>query len=109
MPLLYGVHQTLEAEADRILHDALAPIKSMEAKKDILTPWKLKDRKDREVLVASGVPDAAIRQGNFHRAWNRNQPYLNSRGTLVPSRRYEANVHNDNRADEFGDHDSWEE
>ena len=109
MPLLYGVHKGLEDEANRLIRESLFGVTSMEAKKDILTPWKEQDRKNKEILVSGGVPDAAIRQGNYHRAWNRHQPHLNSRDCITPGRRYEVVAQDDNRADEFGDHDSWGE
>jgi hypothetical protein len=83
----YGVHQALEAEANRIIKESMIGITSQSAKSDILTPWKEKDRRDREVYTESGVPDAAVRKGIYHRAYNPASPHLNSRdGVAVGSR-----------------------
>jgi hypothetical protein len=75
----YGVHAGLEAEANRIIKESMAGVTSQSAKSDILTPWKEKDRRDREVYTDMGVPDAAVRRGMYHRAWNATSPHLNSR------------------------------
>lgn len=79
----YGVHQALEAEANRIIKESMAGVTSQSAKSDILTPWKEKDRRDREVYTDGGVPDAAVRKGMYHRAWNQSSPHLNSRDGVV--------------------------
>ena len=79
MPLRRGVHRPLEDEATRLIMKSLEGVTSMEAKKDILTPWKEADRHRREILVASGFPDRSIRQGMYHRVWNSRQTHLNSR------------------------------
>lgn len=74
----YGVHQQLEEAADEILFPALAKITSQADKKDVLTPWKEKDRRRREVYVPSGTPDLSARVGYFHRAYNFRSAHLNS-------------------------------
>lgn len=76
--LHYGVHHELEAAADELIRESLAGVTSQTAKRDILTPWKMKDRLNREVYVKSGSPDAALREGNFHRSYNPAYPHLNS-------------------------------
>jgi hypothetical protein len=80
------VHKPLEEEADRILAEQLKGQTKHSEKADILTPWKLKDRRSREVYVTSGTPDAALRVGIFHRELS--LPRLNSRlGHAPPPRR----------------------
>lgn len=84
----YGVHRTLEDEADRLIRESLAGVTSQAAKKDILTPWKEKDRRDREVYTESGTPDPSNRAGMYHRAYNPNSRHLNSRdGTATRGQR----------------------
>lgn len=81
-----GVHKPLEEEADRILAEQLKTQTKHSEKADILTQWKLKDRRSREVYVTSGMPDASLRVGIFHRSLS--LPRLNSRlGHAPPSRR----------------------
>jgi hypothetical protein len=90
--------------------ESLKGVTSMSAKSDILTPWKEQNRKDRELLVSSGMPDSAIRMGMFHRKWNRDQPHLNSRDGITSARRRETSLAafvDDYRVDEFGDHDNF--
>lgn len=74
-----GVYLALEEEANRLLHDMLAGIKSHGDKRDVLTPWKDKDRRSREVYVPSGTPDPSNRMGMYHRAFNAKHQHLNSR------------------------------
>ena len=83
----FGVHPTLEAEADRLIRQSLVGVNSHQAKSDILTPWKLQDRRRREVLVSTGTPDPAVRIGMFHRRLNTQHPHLNSRGGVYPAMR----------------------
>jgi len=84
----YGVHRPLEDEANRLIRESLVGVTSQAEKKDILTPWKEKDRREREVYTESGTPDAAARSGMYHRAWNPSMPHLNSRdGTAFRGRR----------------------
>lgn len=85
--LRYGVNKALEAVADQLLHDSLVGVTSMEEKKDILTPWKQKDRLDHEVYLPSGSPDAATRRGVYHRAWNPRDRHLNSSDGVARARR----------------------
>lgn len=73
-----GVHQQLEDEAWAIIAESLKGVTSQEAKKDILTPWKEKDRLSREVYNANGAPDASLRKGMYIRAYNPSKPGLNS-------------------------------
>lgn len=110
MPLRFGVHAPLEDEATRLIMASLKGVTSMSAKSDILTPWKEQNRHDREVLVSSGMPDAAIRMGMFHRKWNSHQQHLNSRDGITAGRQRETSLAafvDENRIDEFGDHDAW--
>jgi hypothetical protein len=75
----YGVVEGLEAVADEIIFGSIKDVTSREAKSDILTPWKEKHRRTHEVLTRSGAPvDGAVRKGMFNRAYNRQQPHLNS-------------------------------
>lgn len=81
----YGTSLALEEEADAILFAHLKLITSREAKSDILTPWKEKNRIGHEVYTAAGYPDSSIRQGMFGRVLNRAKPYLNSRDGIARS------------------------
>ena len=90
----YGVHAALEDEANRLIRESLAGVTSQAAKKDILTPWKEKDRKDREVYSSDGTPDPSIRSGMYHRSANLTAPHLNSRdGTAVRANRFATSLH----------------
>lgn len=73
----FGVHAALEAAADEILSEHLGPLPASE-KKDILTPWKERDRRKHEVYTREGTPRATF-QGNYHRALNTAMPHLNNR------------------------------
>lgn len=73
-----GVHRELEDAASEMIRQSLVGVTRHEDKKDILTPWKQQSRLDREVYSAVGVPDGAMRRGNFNRALNRAHPHLNS-------------------------------
>ena len=105
MRMRFGVHAALEAEADRLLKESLVDVKSHQAKSDILTPWKLQDRRRREVMVSTGTPDPAIRSGMFHRRLNPQYPHLNSRGGVYPAMRDTGlrAFMDENRRDFFGD------
>ena len=75
----YGVAELLEAEADRLIAESLIGVTSREAKSDILTPWKMKHRKTHEILTRTGAPvDPSTRRGQFTRAYNSQQTWLNS-------------------------------
>lgn len=80
----YGTNRQLEAQADEMLRRSLSRVTAHADKKDILTPWKQQDRVSREVYVASGFPDAAIRRGIFGRTYNPVQRHLNSREGVAP-------------------------
>lgn len=84
----YGIHPTLEQAANELIFGSLKGITSQREKSDILTPWKEQDRRNREVLAASGCPDPAIRRGMYHRAANKARPHLNSREGKFPAQRY---------------------
>lgn len=74
-----GINELLEAEADALIFGSLKDVTSREAKSDILTPWKEKNRKSREILSKTGHPiDGSLRRGMFHREYNRVQTHLNS-------------------------------
>lgn len=83
----YGTSAPLEEIANAILKTSLVGVTSREAKSDILTPWKEQDRRGREVFVNSGVPDARLRQGMFHRSLNRASPHLNASDGVARPRR----------------------
>lgn len=85
MPLRRGTHLPLEEAADELLREDLKKCRS-HAEHDVLTPWKMHDRLKREVMVASGTPDASIRKGNYHRAHNPARPELSSREGHAPPR-----------------------
>lgn len=80
----YGVHRALEREADRLVRKSLENAKRP-SDIDVMTEWKTADRRRREIKVASGTPDAAIRQGMFHRAANRTRLDLNARDGIARS------------------------
>ena len=75
----FGTHVRLEAEADRLIKESLTGVTKHSEKADLLTPWKMSERYRREVYVASGVPEAHVRQGMFGRVANKGNPSLNSR------------------------------
>ncbi len=75
----FGVYAELEQQADRLIAQSLQGVTRHSAKADILTPWKTADRRRREILVPTGIPDPAKRQGMYHRAANTAMPHLNSR------------------------------
>lgn len=78
--LRYGIHRQLEAEADALIKQSLAlDGPSLSSRSDVLTRDKELLRRRREVLVPSGTPDPALRQGMYNRAANRANPSLNSR------------------------------
>lgn len=79
-----GIHSQLEDAATELLRQSLEGVTSMSAKSDILTPWKELDRRRREVYSEDGVPDAALRRGMYHRAWNSHHRHLNSVEGKVP-------------------------
>ena len=102
MPLRRGVHAALEAAADAILKESLKGVTRHQDKSDLLTPWKMQERQRREVMVPSGTPDPALRQGIFTRALNPTSPHLNSRqGTAGRGRRGVPTVPADGHAADY--------
>lgn len=73
-----GTNPLLEAEADRMIRESLRGVTGHHAKRDVLTTWKQKDRRGREVYSPTGVAEATSRQGQFSRAANPARPNLNS-------------------------------
>lgn len=84
MSLRSGVHRPLEEAANEFLRGHLAGITKHSDKSDILTPWKEADRRRHEVYVSTGVPDATLRRGTFHRVSNIAAPHLNSVEGMTP-------------------------
>lgn len=82
-----GIHQHLETLANELIFGSLKGVTSQAAKSDVLTPWKEYYRKSREVLSSSGVVDASVRRGMFHRAANPSAPHLNSRDGHYPAQK----------------------
>lgn len=89
-----GVHLPLEEAANEILRAALAPLPRSQ-KTDVLTEWKERDRKAKEVYSSGGTVDPAIRRGMYHRAWNPDKPYLNSREGHTRPRRVVSTMDDD--------------
>lgn len=87
MRMHHGVHAQLEEAATQIIRESLKGVTARSEKSDILTPWKEKDRKSREVYTSSGTPDGTMRRGMFNRAWNPTHPHLNARDGMAPPRR----------------------
>jgi hypothetical protein len=88
--LMYGINHALDDEATALIKASLEGVTRNADKSDILTPWKEKDRKDREVYTDSGTPDPAFRKGMFRRAWNSRDSHLNSRDGHVRGRRVQS-------------------
>lgn len=84
----HGINADLEADADELLKKSFVEQPDPEAKKMILTRWMMISRIRREVYCTDGVPDGAVRRGNFHRAVNPAYPHLNAvEGTASRPRR----------------------
>lgn len=96
----YGVRVDLEDEADRIIFDHLATITRAADKSDVLTPWKVSDRRRREEPVGrkparsspgevtrdtDGAPERTLLEGFRWRASNPLHSYLNGRPRGVAS------------------------
>lgn len=90
MPMRRGVHKPLEDAANALIKTSLAGVTKHSEKADILTPWKEQERLRREVYSGSGVPDASVRRGVFHRSANAARPDLNSREGVVRARRIDS-------------------
>lgn len=88
MRLRSGTCIPLEEAANEMIFESLRGVTSHEAKSDVLTPWKERDRRDREVMAASGVVDQAVRRGMYHRKANPVQSHLNSRDGVAPPTRF---------------------
>lgn len=71
-----GTDPALEMMADEMLAEYRRDyvrrygVNTMESKQYILSPDQLEMRQSREVYNVNGVPDPAIRQGIYHRAYN---------------------------------------
>jgi len=104
-PVRCGIHAPLEQAANEWINNSLKDVTSQEEKKDILTTWKENDRRSKEVLTSSGFPDAQIRRGMYHRAANRDKPYLNSREGIAPAFRTLTITQNENSGQPYLDDD----
>lgn len=78
-PVKSGIDEELEAEADQLIFDITRTTTRHGDKADVLTPWKARERRKREIYTGTGGPAPHIRQGVFSRAINPAQPHLNSR------------------------------
>jgi len=83
----FGVYRPLEDEADRIIRESLRGVTAHNAKRDVLSAWKTRDRYSKEVYVPSGTPDPALRRGMYHRAANTTHTDLNSRDGVAAALR----------------------
>lgn len=101
MPLRNGTHLLLEEAADELLRESMRGVKH--ADHDILTRWKLADRRRHEMYVDSGMPDAGLRRGNFWRCYNPASPNLNSREGPMQARRRGPSPESARDEDCFGD------
>lgn len=101
--LRIGIHRLLEDEANRLIKESLRGVTKHSEKSDILTPWKQMERYRREVYSRSGVVDASIRRGMFHRASNPSKPELNSRDGVARPRNSPTSM--GGFADSFSDSD----
>lgn len=88
----YGVHRSLEDEADRLIRESLKGVTKHSDKADILTAWKQGERYRREVYSSSGTPDPSVRLGMYHRAANTARPELNSREGIARARMVEDSL-----------------
>lgn len=68
--IVSGVDYKLEQQANELLKESRRGITALSAKKDFLTEEQLKQRKDREVYNANGVPDVHIMSGLYKRSYN---------------------------------------
>lgn len=85
--LRYGTHRVLEDAGTELIRRSLIGVNGHEAKRDVLTPWKERDRRSREVFVPSGTPDPALRIGNFHRVASPTSHLNSVQGSVRPRRR----------------------
>jgi hypothetical protein len=84
--LRYGRWDDVESLADEMIRLSLVGVTKYSEKADILTNWKLAMRQRREVLMASGTPDASIRRGMYKRCANSANKELNSRMGITRAR-----------------------
>lgn len=83
----YGTCAQLEEHATALLLASIEGATRAE-KSDIITPWKENNLKRREIFTTFGVPDPAVRKGQFSKSYNPAKPDLNSReGATPPPRR----------------------
>lgn len=87
LPFRSGTNVDLEEVADELIRQSLVGITSHEAKRDVLTQWKQRDRRRREVFNSTGVAHPELRKGMYHRAANPDYPELNSRDGIARARR----------------------
>ena len=80
-----GVHPYLEAAADELLRQSFVGVTRAADRGGVLTPYMEAARRAREVYVASGVPDPAVRRGIYPRAPNPGRPDLHSRDSIAAS------------------------
>lgn len=93
-----GVNAQLEEAADQFIKDSFTHHPDADAKALILTRWMLATRLRREVYTTDGTPDAAVRRGLFHRAYNPAHPHLNAvEGVAARPKRFQ---HMNNGPDE---------
>lgn len=76
LDLRTGVNAELEEQANALLRQGRKGVTALSEKKHYLTDEQISLRQSREVLNVNGVPDSAIRQGIYRRAYN---PLSNSR------------------------------
>src|ERR1035437_5723011 len=85
----YGIDEKLEERADLLLRDSLEGVFAHHLKKDILTPWKQRDRWRHEVIgFKTGVPEKHERLGMVGRVRNIGRPDLVSRDGLAALTRH---------------------
>lgn len=82
----HGVHVHLEEQANLLIKQSLVGVTKHSEKADILTPWKEQERRRREVYNSTGVADATVRKGMFHRSPNPARPELMSRDGVAQPR-----------------------
>lgn len=87
MRLRRGVDPELESEADKILFPILKEIRRP-SERDVLTHYMETSRRNREVYVSDGFPDASVRRGQFSRSYNPAAPHLNSRDRVSRTSRF---------------------
>lgn len=80
MNVRHGTNHLLEEKATALILASLDGVTNREHKADIMTPWKERDRKRKEILTTSGAQvDPSVRRGQYSKAYNPDKPQLNSR------------------------------